>query len=365
MGARERYALEGTHLHERSGDADGPPVERGEAAPACFAVACRGAEERHRLNARYHCRYAHAEFEPVATAPYRSRMTGLDTGETRVLDMRERGALAGRAALQDDALSAWFAWGPGGERSTWADSAPQLVVVGPGTEFPVTQDGELRSLRVSLCGRALRALEAGPNTPLAGDWLRGGIRRPRVSAAKEWRLQAAILRTTRFAERAAERRADVAGALRLAAAEITAELLGVLSDAAEPRGRGERGGSSRRRLVHAAVALLETHEGEPASVAAICSQLEVGERTMQRAFQDILGVGLRTYERERRLRAVHGAILAEGDRRTITEIAMHFGFWHLGRFAGAYAATFGCPPSTTRERVWGAVSSRRASGVTG
>ena len=50
---------------------------------------------------------------------------------------------------------------------------------------------------------------------------------------------------------------------------------------------------------------------------------------------------------------MHGAILIEGDRRTVTEIAMQFGFWHLGRFAGTYAAAFGCTPSETRRRVWG------------
>src|SRR5690606_28621450 len=70
------------------------------------------------------------------------------------------------------------------------------------------------------------------------------------------------------------------------------------------------------------------------------------------AFQDCLGISLRAYARERRLRAVHGAILAEGDRRSITDIAMSFGFWHLGRFSGAYAALFGCLPTETRRRVW-------------
>jgi AraC-like DNA-binding protein len=42
----------------------------------------------------------------------------------------------------------------------------------------------------------------------------------------------------------------------------------------------------------------------------------------------------------------------EGDRRSVTDIAMHFGFWHLGRFAGTYATMFGCTPSETRRRVW-------------
>jgi AraC family ethanolamine operon transcriptional activator len=89
------------------------------------------------------------------------------------------------------------------------------------------------------------------------------------------------------------------------------------------------------------------------SVTSVCDALAVTERTLQRAFQDCLGTSLRDYERERRLPGVHGAILAEGDRRSITDIAMSFGFWHLGRFSGAYAALY---PTETRRRVWGEVA---------
>jgi AraC-like DNA-binding protein len=40
-------------------------------------------------------------------------------------------------------------------------------------------------------------------------------------------------------------------------------------------------------------------------------------------------------------------------RRSITDIAMSFGFWHLGRFSGGYAALFGCVPTETPRRVRG------------
>jgi transcriptional regulator GlxA family with amidase domain len=112
---------------------------------------------------------------------------------------------------------------------------------------------------------------------------------------------------------------------------------------------------SRRRLVARALDVLHATPDDPVSVTSVCDALGVTERTLQRAFQVCLGVGLRAYERERRLRGVHGAILAEGNRRSITDIAMSFGFWHLGRFSGAYAALFGCVPTETRRRVWGEV----------
>lgn len=330
---------------------------RAGAASACFAVTCVGAAERHRLNARYNSRYAEAAFTALGGAPYRSRMLGFDTGDVRVLDMHETGGLGGRAAVRDDAFSAWFALGLGGDRGHWADAGPHLVVAGPGTEFPVDQDGEVRSLRVSVRGDVLRRLAADATARLGG-----GLRRPRVSAAREWRLQRAILRSTRFAEQAAARGIDVGGALQIAADGVVAEMLDVLEDAEARTGRAAPGPAARRRLVARAVELLETHDGEPASLADVCRRLQVGQRTLQRAFQETLGTGLRAYERERRLRGVHAAILTAGDRRSVTDIAMHFGFWHLGRFAGAYAAMFGCAPSETRRQVWGGRPSPSASG---
>jgi AraC-like DNA-binding protein len=343
-------------------------LDGGPAAPAatCFAVVCGSATERDRLNARYNSRYALAEFTPLAGAPYRSRMVGLDSGDIRVLDMRESGGLSGRTAWQEDALGAWFSWGAEGGRGRSADTLPQLIVAGPGTEFAVSQTGRVRTLRVSLRGDALGALDGHTAAPQGrGRWGQAGLRRPQVSAAEEWRLQQAILKSARFAAAAVERDVDVSAALDVAAREVVADLVAVLNDASDVPALGDPGRTCRRRLVEQALALIETRDDEPASVADVCRQLRIGERTLQRAFQEHLGVGLRAYERRRRLRLVHGAILAEGDRRSLTDIAMHFGFWHLGRFAAAYTAMFGCSPSQTRRHVWDAGPSPGAPSATG
>jgi len=332
----------------------GRDADRPLRASACFAVVCRTAEERHSLNARYNAAYSVSEFGPRAGEPYGSRMTGLDTGTVRVLAMHDKGGLEGHTAWREDAFGAWFAWGSGADEQRFADTGPRLTVAGPGTELHVSQDGDVRSLRVSLRGEVLQQLRTAPTAPAVLErWLRPGIFRPRTDPAREWRLQQAILRCKTFAEHSARQGVNVAHALDVAAAEVTARLLEVLSDPREGGRLADNIPHSRRSLVELAVALLQAGEDAPVSVATVCRQLHVGERTLQRAFKETLGIGLRAYERERRLRGVHGAILAEGDRRTITEIAMSFGFWHLGRFAGAYAAMFGCSPSETRRRTWG------------
>lgn len=185
-----------------------------------------------------------------------------------------------------------------------------------------------------------------------------------MPAALEWRLQQRILIASSFAERAAAVGAQARVALEVAADEVVGALVEALQSAAPAaRMRGAHP-NARRRLAQSAIALLAASPDEPVSVAVVCRHLGVTERTLQRAFQETVGVSLRAYERERRLHGVHGAILMEGGRRRITDIAMSFGFWHLGRFAGAYSALFGCSPSETRRRIWGGidVASLAASG---
>jgi transcriptional regulator GlxA family with amidase domain len=107
---------------------------------------------------------------------------------------------------------------------------------------------------------------------------------------------------------------------------------------------------SALKVVRQVEEYLESRPTEPVHISEICSQLHVSRRTLHRAFHEALGIGPIAFLRYRRLCAVHTALRAPKDIRTISDFAMQFGFQNLGRFAGYYHQLFGEHPSETRRR---------------
>jgi AraC-like DNA-binding protein len=296
-------------------------------------------------------------YRRVDDGGYHGRLVCLEVGGARISSVHQCGSLEMDGAWCDDTLAAAFAWGTDNAADGAPPRAPSLLVWGPRAPISIRQNGTSRNMRIGLRGEALAAAMADPKLDHAKRrWLRPELMRPRVSPSVEWHLQARILATAAFTERALARGPLPAPALRVAAEEVTGSLIATLA-AADPDHVAPVSPPSRGRLVARALQRMEAALDEPVSISALCRDLGVGERTLQRAFGDVMGVGPRAYERQRRLRRVHGAILMEGDRRSLTDIAMAFGFWHLGRFAGAYAALYGCTPRETRRRAWGETSS--------
>jgi AraC family ethanolamine operon transcriptional activator len=80
----------------------------------------------------------------------------------------------------------------------------------------------------------------------------------------------------------------------------------------------------------------------------------VSERTLRAAFREALGLSPKQYTIVQRLRAVHDALQAADPRTTtVTDVAMAYGFFELGRFAGRYRLAFGESPSATLRQVNG------------
>lgn len=116
--------------------------------------------------------------------------------------------------------------------------------------------------------------------------------------------------------------------------------------------RHHRGAPGRHRQIVAQFEnLLDERPEEMLSLPAICAAMGVAERTLSLACQEFLGQSAVRYARERRLDLVRLTLLSSDPATThVTSVAMRYGFWELGRFAGAYRMRFGERPSETLRR---------------
>ena len=94
---------------------------------------------------------------------------------------------------------------------------------------------------------------------------------------------------------------------------------------------------------------LQAHRSEAIHVCDLCGMTGKNERTLERICQKAFDMPPRTLIKMHRLNAVRVAIknAAADAKPTITELAMAFGFMHLGRFSADYKKLFGELPSQT------------------
>ncbi|NBF05707.1 helix-turn-helix domain-containing protein [Pseudomonas sp. Fl5BN2] len=77
----------------------------------------------------------------------------------------------------------------------------------------------------------------------------------------------------------------------------------------------------------------------------------VSLRQLQSAFKAFTGMAPSQWLRLRRLNSAHRELLSRGpSETTVAEVAMHWSFWHLGRFSSSYRALFRELPSETLKR---------------
>ena len=93
---------------------------------------------------------------------------------------------------------------------------------------------------------------------------------------------------------------------------------------------------------------LRNNLGEPVTVSLLSRVVGVSERTLRAAFHDVIGISPKQHIIRQRLQAARAALRAAAPgSKTVTDIAMSYGFFELGRFAGRYRHTFGEQPSWT------------------
>lgn len=102
------------------------------------------------------------------------------------------------------------------------------------------------------------------------------------------------------------------------------------------------------KVIQQAVDLIEAYPERALTTEEIARSVLVSVRTLQEGFQRHVGRSPMAYLRDVRLTRVRDELLAgQFGRKTVTETALDWGFFHLGRFAAAYRAKFGESPSQT------------------
>ncbi|WP_240455586.1 helix-turn-helix domain-containing protein [Halomonas faecis] len=108
---------------------------------------------------------------------------------------------------------------------------------------------------------------------------------------------------------------------------------------------------ARKRIVDRACDYALAHCDAPPSIVDLCNRVGASRRKLQYCFQETLGINPVAYLRALRLNAAHRDLLQAGESRNVQDIAAHWGFWHLSRFAADYRRLFGECPSDTLQRA--------------
>lgn len=105
----------------------------------------------------------------------------------------------------------------------------------------------------------------------------------------------------------------------------------------------------------AVVAMLEylrTLDAECVSVSALCRNIGVNERTLERGVRAQFDTTVVRFLREWRLHDARRQIVSlDASHGKVSDVAMGLGFFDLGRFASSYHSLFGEYPSTTLNSV--------------
>ncbi|HCM64255.1 MAG TPA: HTH-type transcriptional regulator EutR [Morganella sp. (in: Bacteria)] len=135
---------------------------------------------------------------------------------------------------------------------------------------------------------------------------------------------------------------------RVLSHNLLTSFLGLLEDASTVADEHYTNRVNYLKLVSKAREYLFENASEPVTVLELCNELYVSRRTLQNAFQQVLGIGPNAYLKTIRLNAVRRELISPYSKQTtVKDAAMQWGFWHLGQFATDYQRLFNEKPSVT------------------
>ena len=110
----------------------------------------------------------------------------------------------------------------------------------------------------------------------------------------------------------------------------------------------DKKGKSYSQIVQTCEEYTLNLEGRRPYLSELCKASNVSERTLQYAFNDILGMSPLTYLHRLRLHRARDELRkANSGSSSVTDVAMNWGFWHFSEFSRAYKNCFDELPSET------------------
>jgi AraC-like DNA-binding protein len=104
------------------------------------------------------------------------------------------------------------------------------------------------------------------------------------------------------------------------------------------------------RDVKRATDYIEAHIATPFTVADVVHATGVAGRTLFKHFKSFKGISPMRYAQNVRFQRVRQALLRAEPEEKVTDIAMSWGFTHMGRFSTEYRRRFGESPSQTLKK---------------
>lgn len=111
-----------------------------------------------------------------------------------------------------------------------------------------------------------------------------------------------------------------------------------------------RGEMQHAQIVHRVRRFLLENSDRSISVPELCTEFQVSRRTLQYAFDRVLGIGPNAYLKILRLNGVRRDLLRRDARISVQQAASDWGFWHYSQFAKDYRTLFDELPSATAKR---------------
>jgi AraC family ethanolamine operon transcriptional activator len=119
----------------------------------------------------------------------------------------------------------------------------------------------------------------------------------------------------------------------------------------------------RRVAVERARRYIHSNLAEPIRLSHLCRFARTEARALEYGFQDLVGLSPIAYIRTTRLHRARGLLRSTAvNHRSISEIALDCGFWHLSQFAVDYKSLFGESPSITFRRTQAQLPAKQRRG---